>query len=92
MSEREFYMYHILIIEDDSVLAEGLCRALASDCILADFCGTIGKAKERLREQNYALVLLDVNLPDGNGFDFLKELKAESGIAVIRRNARTVLH
>lgn len=76
-------MYHILIVEDDSALAEGLCRALASDCILADSCGTIRKAKEQLRQKTYALVILDVNLPDGNGFDFLKELKAESGTAVI---------
>lgn len=76
-------MYHILIVEDDQTLAEGLCRALTSDCILADSCGTIKRAKERLREQTYALVILDVNLPDGNGFGFLKELKAEFETVVI---------
>lgn len=76
-------MYHILIIEDDSALAEGLCRALTSESISAHACGTIRKAKEQLRENTYELVILDVNLPDGNGFDFLKELKSESDTAVI---------
>ncbi len=76
-------MYHILIIEDDSALAEGLCRALTSESISAHTCGTIRKAKEQLRENTYELVILDVNLPDGNGFDFLKELKTESDTAVI---------
>lgn len=75
-------MYHILIVEDDQTLAKGLCRALTSDTISADFCSTIKRAKELLLE-DYALVILDVNLPDGNGFDFLKELKAKSQIAVI---------
>lgn len=75
-------MYHILIVEDDQALAKGLCRALTSDTISADFCSTIKRAKELLLE-DYALVILDVNLPDGNGFDFLKELKAKSQIAVI---------
>lgn len=76
-------MYHILIIEDDSALAEGLCRALTSDSILAHGCGTIRRAREELRENTYELVILDVNLPDGNGFDFLKELKAGFETAVI---------
>lgn len=76
-------MYHILIIEDDTALAEGLCRALTSESILAHACGSIRRAKELLRENTYELVILDVNLPDGNGFDFLKELKVESDTAVI---------
>lgn len=76
-------MYHILIIEDDSALAEGLCRALTSESILAHACGTIRKAKEYLRENTCELVILDVNLPDGNGFDFLRELKEESDTFVI---------
>ncbi|MCM1161766.1 MAG: response regulator transcription factor [Roseburia sp.] len=76
-------MHHILIVEDDLALAEGLCRALTSDDISADYCSTIKGAREQLGKQNYALVILDVNLPDGNGFDFLKELKKEYGIIVI---------
>ena len=76
-------MHHIIIIEDDRTLAEGLCRALGTDDISADACGTIGKARKLLEEKGYALAILDVNLPDGSGFDFLKELKNRWGIAVI---------
>lgn len=76
-------MHHIIIIEDDKALAEGLCRALGTEDISADACGTIGKARKLLKEKDYTLAILDVNLPDGSGFDFLKELKIRWGIKVI---------
>ena len=73
----------ILIIEDDNALAEGLCRALTSKDITAFCCGTIQSAREHLRRTTYQLILLDVNLPDGNGFDFLRELKQTTSIPVV---------
>lgn len=76
-------MHHIIIIEDDRALAEGLCRALGTEDISADACGTIGNARKLLEEREYALAILDVNLPDGSGFDFLKELKTRWGLSVI---------
>ncbi|MEZ3508569.1 MAG: response regulator transcription factor [Lachnospiraceae bacterium] len=81
---------HILIIEDDKALAAGLCRALQSAETSADSCGTLQEADRRLKGEGqqasvtgYDLVLLDVNLPDGNGLDFLQEIKAKYGISVI---------
>ena len=65
----------ILIIEDDHALAEGLTRALSTDNIQAENCSTIKEADRRLSEQTYDLVILDINLPDGNGFDYLKTIK-----------------
>ncbi|MCM1261080.1 MAG: response regulator transcription factor [Butyrivibrio sp.] len=76
-------MYNILIVEDDKALAEGLCRAFNSDSIKSESCPTIKKARELLDTKGYALVILDVNLPDGNGFEFLKEIKKRSQTAVI---------
>ena len=76
-------MHHIIIIEDDRALAEGLCRALGTEDISADACGTIGNARKLLEEREYSLAILDVNLPDGSGFDFLKELKTRWGLSVI---------
>lgn len=76
-------MHRIIIIEDDRAMAEGLCRALGTDEVLAEACGTIGKARKLLEEKDYGLAILDVNLPDGSGFDFLKELKARWGMTVI---------
>lgn len=76
-------MCNILIIEDDSALADGLCRALTFDSVSAKACNTIKEARNQLQRCEYSLVLLDVNLPDGNGFDFLKEIKEKYKTAVI---------
>lgn len=82
----------ILIIEDDKPLAAGLCRALQGEEIEAVSCGTLKAAANLLSGQRepgggFALVLLDVNLPDGSGFDFLQEIKKEYGTAVIMLTA-----
>ena len=74
---------NILIIEDDSTLASGLCRALASDEINAESCRFIIEARQKLSNREYALVVLDINLPDGNGFDFLSEIKQKYDTPII---------
>lgn len=66
---------HILIIEDDSTLLSGLCRALTGNECKAQGCRNLSEAKKFLQKHSYSLILLDINLPDGNGFDFLPELK-----------------
>lgn len=76
-------MKNILIIEDDSSLTTGLCRALASDEFHTMGCHSLREAKNLLQKDSYALILLDVNLPDGNGFDFLQELKNSFSTPVI---------
>ena len=83
---------HILIIEDDVTLAGGLCRALQNEGTEALYCTTLREARELLKKQQaeqeqYSLVLLDVNLPDGSGFDFLQEIKREYDICVIMLTA-----
>lgn len=82
----------ILIIEDDKPLAAGLCRALQSEETEAVSCGTLQDALKMIHRQQesgsgFALVLLDVNLPDGSGFDFLQEIKKKYGMAVIMLTA-----
>lgn len=73
----------ILIIEDDSSLATGLCRALASDKHQTMPCYSLKDARTLLQKNTYALILLDVNLPDGSGFDFLQEIKQNFSVPVI---------
>ena len=83
-------MDFILIVEDDVSLAEGLCRALSATEIQAESCGTLAEAKIRLDEweqETMPLLILDVNLPDGNGFDFLKMAKESYNIHVIMLTA-----
>lgn len=67
--------FQILIVEDDRPLASGLCRALQNDSTTTVSCHTLQEANRLLGETAFDLVVLDVNLPDGNGFDFLQEIK-----------------
>lgn len=80
-------MDRILIVEDDSALGSGLCRALSSEAVTAEKADTIHSARQKLSAEKYSLVILDVNLPDGNGFDFLPEIKQSCGIPVIMLTA-----
>lgn len=79
--------FHILIVEDDRPLAGGLCRALQNDSVAAVGCHTLREAESLLAGTAFDLVVLDVNLPDGNGFDFLQKIKAKYDIIVIMLTA-----
>ena len=77
----------ILIIEDDRALAEGLTRALSAEQIRVVSCSTISEADSLLSGQPFDLVILDINLPDGNGFDFLKVIKETYSCLVVMLTA-----
>ena len=73
-------MKRITIIEDDAALNNGIALALKNDEYSF-------RQLYRLSDYNSAepcdLIILDINLPDGNGFDFLKKLRKTSDIPVI---------
>lgn len=73
----------ILIIEDDSSLTMGLCRALTTDTCQTVGCRCLSDARTLLQKNSYSLVILDVNLPDGSGFDFLQEIRQNFSVPVI---------
>ena len=81
------HMDTILIIEDDHALAEGLTRALSTEQIQAQSCATLKEAEQLLSGRNYDLVILDINLPDGNGFDYLKTIKENYACPVVMLTA-----
>lgn len=68
-------MEQILIVEDDISLNQGLCRALKSENRQIISCMNLKSTREQLLCGSVSLILLDINLPDGNGLDFLSELK-----------------
>ena len=68
----------ILIVEDDKALNQGLCKALADENRMVFSCQNLKAAREQLSCGNASLVLLDLNLPDGNGFDLLREIKEDT--------------
>lgn len=73
----------ILIVEDDGVLAQGLKRVLKTEEREIKICGKLREVREILRDGLPDLMILDVNLPDGNGFDFLEEVKRQWRFPVI---------
>lgn len=73
-------MEQILIVEDDLRLNQGLCKALKSENRKIISCMDLKSAREQLEIDDVSLILLDINLPDGNGLDFLKELKEDNSI------------
>lgn len=77
-------MKSILIVEDDRALGEGLRLALQSPDAALSLCRTLASARDALAKGAFDLLLLDVNLPDGNGLDLLRELRgAASSVPVI---------
>ena len=68
-------MEQILILEDDIALNQGLCKALKTENRKIVSCETIKAARDQLLCDCPSLILLDINLPDGSGLDFLQELK-----------------
>ncbi|EOS71203.1 hypothetical protein C818_01211 [Lachnospiraceae bacterium MD308] len=68
----------ILIVEDDEKLNNGIRLALKNESYTFSQCRTLKDAREVLRTRKVALILLDVNLPDGNGIDFVREVRAKS--------------
>ena len=71
-------MKQILIIEDDKGLNQGLCKALKTDNRQIISCVDLRTAAEQLLCQMPDLILLDLNLPDGNGLTLLQQLRAQS--------------
>jgi len=68
-------MEQILIIEDDIALNKGLCKALKADNRQVISCPDMKSARRQLLCGTVSLILLDINLPDGSGLDFLREIK-----------------
>ncbi len=73
----------ILIIEDDKKLNDGIVLALKSEDYRLEQCRLLSDARKRLREEKWDLILLDVSLPDGNGIDFLREIRKSSEVPVL---------
>ena len=65
----------ILVVEDDRLLNSTLCYNLTTAGYLVEAALTKADAIGQIEKQNYELIVLDVNLPDGNGFVFCREIK-----------------
>lgn len=76
-------MTKILLVEDDGQIASYLGELLRAEGFDTQIAGSKKEAGECLLTQAFDLVLLDVSLPDGNGFSICAEIKREYEIPVI---------
>ena len=68
----------IVIVEDDRDLCTGLCKALKEDTRSIVSCENLKSAREQIFLSDPALLLLDINLPDGNGLDLVREIRGKN--------------
>lgn len=66
----------ILVVEDDRLLNDTLCYNLRMAGYSVQGAASKRAAENLLSKQDYDLIVLDINLPDGNGFDFCREVKS----------------
>lgn len=76
-------MKQIFLVEDDSAIAKNLSRLLLSEGFSVIHVPTRSAAIEELARQRFDLALVDISLPDGNGFAVCTEIKAQQDIPVI---------
>lgn len=74
----------LLVVEDDRLLNNTLCYNLSAAGYAVDAATTKSAATRFCEKQDYDLIVLDIKLPDGNGFDFCREIKERRpGTAII---------
>lgn len=77
-------MKHILLLEDDAALGQGIRFALEREGIHIELCTTLAQAQRLVANRTFDLFILDVNLPDGSGLDLLRDVRRSyPGIPVI---------
>jgi two-component system, OmpR family, response regulator RegX3 len=78
----------ILLVEDEVSITEPLAAALEREGFDTRVAGTVGDALEQAGQLQPDLVLLDVMLPDGSGYDVCRELRRSSQVPIIMLTAR----
>jgi len=73
----------ILLVEDDKKVQGFNKRLLAGEGFVVQTAMTLADARGILEQQATDAMILDIGMPDGNGLDFLRELRQTSGIPVL---------
>lgn len=82
----------VLIVEDDLGIAEGLSATLKTAGYAVDVSSTLATATAALAVETFDLLLLDLGLPDGDGLQWLRSLRARGGrVPVLILSARDAL-
>lgn len=79
---------NILLVEDNQTITKGLEYAFEQNKFLYASCSSIEKAKKYLKSTKVNIIILDISLPDGNGFDFYKNVIKNKKIPTIFLTAK----
>ena len=74
---------NILVVGDDRKLNEGIMLALKNNVYTFSQCRTIADARKIMQNEDISLILLDVNLPDGDGIEFVREIRSYSQVPIL---------
>jgi len=66
---------HVLLVEDDIGLGETLCERLVKENYQVAWCKGVKEAEQSFQQKSFDLVILDLGLPDGSGFDLAKHIR-----------------
>ncbi len=80
---------NILIVEDEKAIADTLVYALSSENFNSHWVSGGESAIQAIKDNHYDCVLLDIGLPDINGFEVLKSIRSHSDIPVLFLTARS---
>ncbi|MFN8389309.1 MAG: two-component system response regulator CreB [Bdellovibrionota bacterium] len=80
---------HILVVEDEPSIADTIVYALTSDGFQVTAVQTCQAARDAFSSNSFALLVLDVGLPDGSGFELIKTIRQVSQVPVIFLTARS---
>lgn len=79
----------IMIIDDDVELSLLICDLVSDNGYDVIHAASLDEAYDLLTKQKADLIILDINLPDGTGFELCRELRKKSSVPVIFASART---
>lgn len=88
MSASSKHLPRVLVVEDEPSIRDSVVYALESEGFVVDWVGSGADALAKAKKTNYALIVLDVGLPDMSGFDVCRELRMTSQVPVIFLTAR----
>ncbi|HUH29325.1 response regulator transcription factor [Gelidibacter sp.] len=76
----------LLIIEDEPEMLENMAQTLEREHYIVETASNYKTARQKIAVYDYDCILLDINLPDGNGLELLKELKLsgkDEGVIIV---------
>jgi len=76
-------MHRILLVEDDLTLSQGIEFTLVKEGFNIMIANTLKKAEDLFNSQTFDLVLLDVMLPDGSGYDLCRKIRLTSQVPIV---------